>query len=309
MGQIGFGTWPLGGSAYGPVAEEAAVGSLTAALDSGISLFDTADIYGSGRAEEILGRVLTKAQCVLIVSKAGYLSESGGEQSFSERYLRRALEGSLRRLQREYLDVFLLHSPPEEILRCGDAFLTLDRFRDAGLVKRTGVSLRTVDSWELALKWPHCDVIEVILNLLDQRPMDVGLLDKTAELGISVIARVPLCFGFLSGNHPLGSSFNSNDQRSRWPHQQVDAWIEAAERYRFLVHDQRSLAQSALAFCCCMPGVEWVIPGMKSVEQVVHNVRGGHKDSQLSTDELRMVRDIWQSLSFLPPGSNCKRSL
>ena len=306
MSPIGFGTWPLGGQAYGPVVAGAAVEALSTALDSGIRLFDTADIYGNGRAEEFLGRVISKHPDTVIVSKAGYLTENGSEQSFSATHLRSALEGSLRRLGRDELDVFLLHSPLEAVLASGDAFLVLDRLREEGLVKRTGVSLRTVDSWNLALKWPQCEVVEVILNLLDQRPMDAGLLDRAAESNIDVIARVPLCFGFLSGKHTPGASFEPNDQRSRWPRVQLDAWIEAAERYRFLERNDRSLAQSALAFCCCLPGVRWVIPGMKSVGQVLHNVRGGWEENRLSIQELQTVRRVWQCISHLPPGSTSK---
>ena len=303
MTQIGFGTWPLGGQAYGPVEVSTATEALKAALDCGIGLFDTADIYGDGRVETLIGNVIPKASEALITSKAGYVTERGNDQDFSARHLRQAVEGSLRRLRRDELDILLLHSPPEEILRAGEAFLTLDRMREEGIAKKTGVSLRTIDSWNAALQWPHCDVIEVVLNLLDQRPIDACLLEAARARNVRIIARVPLCFGFLSGRHVLGASFPQSDQRSRWPRVQLDAWIEAVQCFRFLEHENRSMTQSALAFCCSLPSVDWVIPGMKSVDQVLHNVRAGEMANRLRTVDLEIIRGIWQKLRHLPPGA------
>jgi len=298
---IGFGTWPLGGRSYGPVKKEIAVEALEESLIQGIRLFDTADIYGDGRVEKLLGQVLAEIPDAKIISKAGYITETDSKQDFSESHIRLALKESLQRLRREKLYIFLLHSPTVEILKKGQAFKVLDSLRQEGLVTKTGVSLRTLDTLELVLKWPNCQVIEVIFNLLDQRPIDVGLLDLACERGIEIIARVPLCFGLLSGKYKVGHKFPEGDQRSRWPQEQIDAWIKGTEQLRFLEHYNRSLTQAALAFCISLRGVKWVIPGMKTREQVQHNATAGRPEFRLTDSEIKAVRHVWYNLKNLPP--------
>lgn len=298
---IGFGTWPLGGRSYGPVEESVAIAAIEKALDLGVMLFDTANIYGDGRVEELLGRTLSTLNDVIIVSKVGYISESESRQDFSESHMRRSVEGSLRRLKRNKLEVLLLHSPTQDVLLDKDVCKTLLGFRREGIVERTGVSLRTLDSFEAAIKCDDCSVIELILNLLDQRPIDLDLLERAAKHNIEIIARVPLCFGFLSGHYQLGDTFSPSDQRSRWAREQLDKWITGAERFRFLEHPRRSMTQAALAFCIGLPGVTYVIPGMKTPAQVEHNLAAGCPEYWLTKSEMSKARHIWQGLKHIPP--------
>lgn len=298
---IGFGTWPLGGRAYGPVVEAQAVAAIERAVELGVKLFDTANIYGDGRAEELLGRTLPSGDDFLIVSKAGYADEAGSRQDFSASHLRRSVEGSLGRLRRDSLEVLLLHSPPEEVLREGRACEVLDELREEGVARRVGVSLRTLDSFDAALAWDGCSVVELILNLLDQRAIDAGLVERASRAGVELIARVPLCFGFLSGRHSLGATFSEGDQRNRWPRRQLDLWIEGAERFSCLVNEKRSMTQAALAFCVGTPGVTYAIPGMKTPAQVEHNVAAGSPECRLTTEEMAEARMIWDSLRHITP--------
>lgn len=298
---IGFGTWPLGGRSYGAVEEATAIAAVEKAVELGVRLFDTANIYGDGRAEELLGRTISTRDDVVIVSKAGYVAETESRQDFTESHLRRSVEGSLRRLRRGSLEVLLLHSPPEEVLLDGRACDVLDRLRGEGVAGRAGVSLRTLDSFDAALAWDGCSVVELILNLLDQRPVDSGMIERAAQRGVEVIARVPLCFGLLSGRHNAGATFPQGDQRSRWPRNQLDLWVEGAERFRFLTHERRSLAQAALAFCTGLPGVTYAIPGMKTPAQVEHNVAAARPECQLTPAEMDAAREIWRGLRHVPP--------
>jgi aryl-alcohol dehydrogenase-like predicted oxidoreductase len=298
---VGFGTWGLGGQAYGPIDDAQARRAVEAALERGIRLFDTADIYGDGRAEDILGAALAGVADVVIVSKGGYLTERGSEQDFSRDHLMRAIERSLGRLRRSRVDVYLLHSPPFDTLANGAAFGVLDELRDAGLVGETGVSLSTFDSFPLAAAWPGCSCIETILNMLDQRVLDAGFLDRARHPGIRMIARVPLCFGLLSGQHARGTRFEAADQRGRWSGEQIDKWIAGADAFRFLERPDRSLAQAALAFCLAAEGVSCAIPGMKTVEQVEHNVAAADDVRRLSADEFSAARAVWARMRDVVP--------
>lgn len=296
---IGFGTWPLGGRAYGPVEEKIALSVLNEALTSGIRFFDTADIYGDGRAETLLGQAILGVHDAVVVSKVGYLNENSGKQDFSSEYINHAVEASLQRLNRNHLDVLLLHSPSEAVLKNGEAYSTLEYLRNIGLTRRIGVSVRDIASFPIAIAWKECEVIEIILNLLDQRPIDLGFLKQAQTYGVEIIARVPLCFGFLAGSYSLGTKFT--DQRGRWSQTQINQWIRSAEEFRFLERPDRSLAQSALAFCLNVPGVSWVIPGMKTVDQVRHNIKAGFQNNKLSETEIERARTVWRKLLDLPP--------
>jgi len=300
--KIGFGTWPLGGLAYGQVKESIALATIETAIDNGIRFFDTANIYGDGKVEKYLGRIISTIPDAIIVSKCGYISEKGTDQNFTESYLSRSLDNSLQRLRKNKIDILLLHSPPEEIIRNGRACEIMDTLRQNGLVVKTGISLRSIDTFEAALKWEGCSVIEVILNLLDQRPIDDGLIEKAYEQGVDVIARVPLCFGILSGIHQIGATFSVDDQRSRWSRNQIDNWIGGAERFRFLENSSRSLLQAALAFCISFKEVTYAIPGMKTPEQVRHNILAASSECLLSSLERNKIRQIWNTLKLLPPG-------
>jgi aryl-alcohol dehydrogenase-like predicted oxidoreductase len=298
---IGFGTWPLGGRAYGPVDLATAVAALERAYQVGVRLFDTANIYGDGRAEDLLGRSVAGHEDAVIVSKAGYISETESQQDFSESHILRSVEGSLMRLRRNNLDVLLLHSPPKEVLLHGHANNILDRLREKGLVQQTGVSLRSIYDYEAALSWDACTVIEVIFNLLDQRAIETGLLEQARQRKITIIARVPLCFGFLSGAHSISSTYSTTDQRNRWPREQIEKWMIGTQQFQFLSRFDRSMTQAALAFCIAVPGVNYVIPGMKSPLQVEHNVAACDQALQLTKEELDVARATWSKLKHIPP--------
>lgn len=300
--RIGFGTWPLGGRSYGAVEESVAIAAIEKAIELGVRLFDTANIYGDGRAEDLLGRTIATLDDAIIVSKAGYLTELDSRQDFSEEHLLRSVEGSLKRLRRSQLDILLLHSPPKDTLLNGTVCEALNRIREEGIAAQTGVSLRTLDDFEAALACDGCTTIEMIFNLLDQRPIDLGLPEKAAQQGTQIIARVPLCFGFLSGLHQVGATYSPGDQRNRWSRDQLDAWISGAEHFCFLSNPNRSMTQAALAFCIAWPSVSYAIPGMKTPEQVEHNVAAAHQKCQLSETEIASARHVWNSLKHVPPG-------
>lgn len=294
---IGFGTWPLGGRAYGPVPDDDAIDALVAAAEHGVQVFDCADIYGDGRAETLVGTAFAGDPSLTLVTKAGYLSEDGDAQRFDADHLRRALAASCRRLRRDRVDIFLLHSPPAALLAGDELWAALDAIRGDGLAHATGVSLRTIDSFEAIAEREAVQAVEVVLSLLDQRPIDAGLIAWAAARNCRVLARVPLATGYLAGRTADVAALHAGDRRRRWPEAQRAAWAAAAMRFEFLVRPDRTLAQAALGFLRQLPGVT-PIPGMKSEAHVVANTAAA---PALTDDELARARALWTELVELPP--------
>lgn len=292
---VGLGTWPISGSAYGNVPGSAARATIEQALAMGVTLFDTADIYGDGRMESLLGRLLPSH--VEIVGKAGYLTERGGEQDFGWTHVSGAVRASLQRLRRSQLDVLLLHSPPRHVLHDRHVRRTFERVLDAGWAGRIGVSLRSVDDGPAALEWSAVSVIEVIANVLDQRALDLGLAAECRQRDVRILARLPLCSGVLSGVYPHGHRFGADDRRSRWPDNQIDAWLEAAQAAREVTTDG-DLLRASLHFLVTAGMVP--IPGMKSPAQVQRAVEACAAPA--SSVEFDRLRQLWHDeLTSLPP--------
>lgn len=297
--RLGYGTWPLGGYAYGPVGEEEAYAALRRAVELGINIYDVADIYGEGRVEHLLSQTVPAS--AEIIGKVGYLTESGRGQDFTEGHIMSAVEGSLSRLGRSAFGSLLLHSPPAHLLAERTVRDLFERIRAMGITDKVGVSLRSVEDARYVLDWELIEDIEVILNVLDQRAIDVGLVEWCTNANVRLLARVPLCSGFLAGHYAVGSVFPPGDTRSRWPQQQIDRWIAGSELVRQHCSDGcllRASLQFLTATECVVP-----IPGMKrptQVEEVLAAV-GAPSPGDLG-EEWSRLRGLWRSdLNSLPP--------
>jgi aryl-alcohol dehydrogenase-like predicted oxidoreductase len=296
---IGLGTWPLGGRAYGSVPSSIARAILQRAAEMRIPWLDTADIYGGGTVEGLIGEVFQGAGRPRIVTKFGYVAESSRDQCFAPETFRSRLEQSLGRLRRDHADVLLLHSPPPEVLSDNSVRVALTGLRREGLVSAIGVSLASVRHYALLSDWDDLDMVEVIYNLLDQRAAEFGLLDDARRRGRRVIARLPLSSGFLTTPGRRLRDFEGGDTRRRWPSTQLSAWDAAARRFTFLERNTRSMAQAAIAFCCASPGVSLVIPGAKTLAQLEENLASDVRP--LSADEFRQARAVWSDISDVVP--------
>src|SRR6185295_913371 len=192
---------------------------------------------------------------------------------YSGTAVRRSLEGSLRRLRTDYVDLLQLHDPPLAVLRDGDALATLERLRAEGKLRAVGVSVRSPDDGLHAVRDLGLRAAQVNLSLIDQRARDNGLLTLAAELGAGLIARTPLCFGLLSGRVAPDALFDPSDHRSGWPRPQIARWAEASRLFIAAVaeRERQTPAQLALRFCLSFPAVSTVIPGMMTAAEVVEN--------------------------------------
>jgi aryl-alcohol dehydrogenase-like predicted oxidoreductase len=288
---VGLGTWGLGGRAYGAVTQSRARSVLDAALDAGVRTFDTADIYGDGRAEALLGEALSTRPGVTVVSKIGYRSERGGDQDFSRDHLREAARSVVARLRRPP-DLVLLHSPPSCVLDDRRVLAAAQELVAEGLARAVGVSVRSPYDIERAVRWSACSAVEVVLNLLDQRAIDSGGIARAQASGVSVIARVPLCAGHLTASPPRPNRLADGDHRLRWPGEQHRRWERAARRFDFLVGETRTLAQAAIAFCAQTQGVTYVIPGATRPGHVIENAAALRPPTRLTGAEYRSARGL-----------------
>ena len=304
VSDIGFGAWGLGGDAYGPVDDEISLRTVHAALRAGVTFFDTADLYGAGHSEMVLGEALRGARDrVVLATKVGTLPHTGFimPQDFSPAHIREGLEASLRRLRTDHVDLYQLHSPQLDQLN-DEVVGTLQDLRGAGKIRAFGLSARNPADAKAALERYPFEVVQVNFNLIDQRALENGLFELCREGGIGVIARTPLAFGFLSGHLTGEETFPGRDHRNNWPREQLRRWAEAANLFLTLNEGtDRTNVQLALQFCLSSPAVSTVIPGMMNEAEIRENT-GASDRPPLTERELAAIQDIYASHTFYDPG-------
>jgi aryl-alcohol dehydrogenase-like predicted oxidoreductase len=302
VSEIGFGTWGLGGNAYGPIDDGVSIQALQTAFDQGITFFDTSDLYGDGRSENVLGQALHEVrESVVICTKIGLLPHTGFSMphDFSPQYIRQGIEGSLRRLKTDYVDLYLLHSPTIDILeKHPEALGVMAELQEAGLIRSYGVSVRSPADGIMAIQQFNIAAIEVNFNLIDQRAIENGLLEHAQKIQAGIIVRTPLCFGYLTGHLRGDEQFEGIDHRANWPTDQLQRWAEAPEYFSSLAESRKTtISQLALRFCLDQESVSTVIPGMMNSGQVLENVVSSQLES-LTTEEKTRIHNIYQANSF-----------
>ena len=307
VSEIGFGTWGLGGDSYGPTNDDESIKALNLAYEKGCNFFDTSDLYGQGHSENILEQALGKyRQTIVICTKFGMLPHTGFnmKQDFSNQHVENALHASLKRLNTDYIDIYLFHSPSrEQIENIDSAIQLLTNFKKAGKIKHIGVSVRAPEDAIMVIENTEIKIIELNFNLIDQRAIELGIFDKAAENGVGLIARTPLSFGYLSGNLTGNEIFPENDHRSAWPLKQKQLWATAPKLFEALNHGKgRSLTQLALLFCIANPSVSSVIPGMLRTDEVLENMAVSSLN-KLTSSELDEIRNIYKENLFYDPTS------
>lgn len=293
---VGFGAWAIGGgthgSSYGPTDDAVSAEAVRVALDMGCTFFDTADVYGHGHSETVLGRVIGNRPDVIVSTKVG-ANFYGRTQTvdFSDEYISLAVERSLQRLRRDAVDICLLHNPGLEVIAQGEGLEALLRLREQGKIRYVGVSVHDPVEGLAALGDGRCDVIQVPLHLCDQRVLQ-AFLPLADRRRVGIVARETLWNGILSGRYSRSSKFHPSDFRSRWSDAHLTERVEMAQALRFLeLPSQRSLAQAAVRFVLDQPGVSVALVGAKTPGHVRENMKAIDVPP-LTEDELRDVRSL-----------------
>jgi aryl-alcohol dehydrogenase-like predicted oxidoreductase len=301
VSEIGFGTWGLGGDSYGPTDDEVSLYALQFAFDLGVTFYDTSDLYGGGHSEEILGKAFSgQREKVIIATKVGTLPHTGFymPQDFSFENISRSIDQSLRRLNTDYVDLYQLHSPQMELDNWDEIILALQQIQQAGKIRHFGISARSPQDAKMAIDQFGFEVVQVNFNMIDHRAVESGLFNLCREKGVGVIARTPLCFGYLSGNLTGEEEFAGLDHRANWPREQLRRWAKSPRLFAPLnLGKDRTLVQLALQFCLSDDAVSTVIPGMMTSVEVRENAAIAQMPP-LTREESETIQDIYQGQIF-----------
>ena len=295
VSEVGFGAWAIGGDSYGPTRDGDSLEALETAWERGVNFFDSADMYGKGHSEELLGRFLKgKRDQAVIATKVGWDFYHGGvKKNFTADYLRFACEESLKRLATDRIDLYQLHNPTLEMIEAGEIFQTLDELKDAGKIRFYGVSIYTPREALAAIRSAKPDTIQLIFNLIDQRQAaEVFPLAERERIGI--IAREPLACGMLTEKYTAQSTFASNDHRNRWDPARMANDLKKIERIKSILKTPRlTLVEAALEYVLSFEEVSSVIPGAKTKAQVLENLRAT-EEPRLRIEEISVIRNIYE---------------
>lgn len=274
VAELGLGTWGLSGDAYGPVEEATQQRVLERALEMGVSLIDTADAYGGGRMEQLLGRVLRDRRDVVVVTKGGTdRTTSPARKRFDGAYVRQAVERSLRRLGRRQIDLYLLHNPSIAALDAGDAADTLMALKTEGKIAHWGASVGDVGTGRAAIR-AGAEVLEIAYSLVNGSDLH-RLAGDVIVSGVGILARSTLSYGLLTGSWAGEQDFPSGDHRAdRWTRAELARRIEQLRALRFLVHgDVLTMRAAAVRFVLSNRIVSCALLGPRSVAQLEELVR------------------------------------
>lgn len=303
VSEIGFGAWAIGGS-WGDVAESDAKAALHAALDSGTTFIDTADVYGDGRSERIIADVLKERSGPrpFVATKAGRRLDPHVAQGYTAANLNAFVDRSLKNLEMERLDLVQLHCPPTEVYYRPEVFDAMDRMVAAGKISSYGVSVEKVEEGLKAIECPGVKSVQIIYNIFRQRP--ARFIQEARDRGVAVIVRVPLASGLLTGKMTRETTFAANDHRlfnrngeafdkgETFAGVPYDVALEAVDEIRSLVPQNATMAQFALRWILMNDGVTTVIPGAKNAAQAKANAEASELPP-LTASAMEVLRALY----------------
>ncbi|MGT2929097.1 aldo/keto reductase [Streptococcus dentasini] len=305
ISEVSFGTWALGGD-WGNVDEQAAIKALHHAVDKGVNFFDTADVYGSGRSERLLGRLLKeRSETIYIATKFGRRDNFADLSNYTYDKVKAYCEDSLHHLGADSIDLYQIHCPSTEVLENMGVFAVLEDLKKEGKIRYYGVSVETDDQGKFVLEHTAASSLQVIFNILRQKPLDNMIAQADAK-HVGILARVPLASGLLTGKYNKTSRFPENDHRNfnrdgaafnvgeTFGGLPFAKAIELVEELAWIADGRGSLADAALKWILQQSGVTSVIPGFKSVQQIDINLQAANT-KPFSEDELKRISDFYWS--------------
>jgi aryl-alcohol dehydrogenase-like predicted oxidoreductase len=304
VSEISLGIWAFG-SEWAEVSDEDSYAALNRAIDLGVNFLDTADVYGDGRSERLIGRLLEdrRGDEIFVATKAGRRLDPHTAEGYDHEHLSAFVERSLENLGVEAIDLLQLHCPPTETYRRDETFEALDRLQEAGKIKSYGVSVEKVEEARMALSYPGAKTVQVIFNIFRQKPAE-EFFPLAEERNIGVLARVPLASGLLSGKMTADRVFSPDDHRNfnregeafdrgeTFAGVNFETGLRVAEELKSLVPQGYTLAQLALRWILMHPAVSCTIPGAKRPEQVEDNLAAAEMPA-LSEEAMERIRGIY----------------
>jgi aryl-alcohol dehydrogenase-like predicted oxidoreductase len=309
VGEIGFGAWAIGGNArvgnvpigWGVVDDEVSKKAIHAALDAGVNFFDTADFYGLGHSEKVLGEVLTDED-VVIATKVGHRNvDEKIILDYSQSYIVQACEESLKRLKRDAIDYYQLHSARMQHLQQEECIEAMQLLKQQGKIRYWGLSLNTFHPDAEAnylLERNLGDGFQLVFNIINQKAIDV--IKKATANGYGIIARMPLQFGLLTGKFSAAAKFEKDDHRSfRLTTEIIERTLEILEEkvWPFADEEQINKTQLALSFILSFKEISTVIPGIRTPEHVIQNTTGVKRLKNGTIEFLQSLADTdWKPI-------------
>jgi aryl-alcohol dehydrogenase-like predicted oxidoreductase len=307
VSEISFGAWGIGGD-WGQVSDAESLAALHKALDMGVNFIDTADVYGDGRSEKLVGQVVRerKGERIYVATKAGRRLSPHVADGYNRENLTAFVERSLRYLQVEALDLVQLHCPPTEVFYRPEVFGALDDLVAAGKVRHYGVSVEKVEEALKAINYPNVQTVQIIFNMFRHRPAELFFSEAVAKR-VGILARVPLASGLLTGKMRPDTSFEESDHRRYNRHGEsfdvgetfagvpYEVGLEAVEELRPLVPGGMTMAQMALRWILMFDAVSCAIPGAKRPSQAADNVAACDL-ATLSDEAMTAVREVYDRL-------------
>ena len=281
IGDVGLGCWQFGGD-FGPMEEKTAFDILNAAVESGTDFLDTADVYGAGVSEELIGKFLKTCSTPLTIATKVGRDSSLFPDHYTREGVKSGITASLKRLGVEALDLIQLHCVPTQVLRDGEIFQWLRDFKNEGLIREFGASVESVEEGLICLEQDGLRSLQVIFNPFRQK-LVTELFPQTQEKGVGIIVRLPLASGLLSGKFKKETTFPDTDHRNYNRDGQFfnvgetfaglpfETGVELAEALKAYLPDEMSLAEMSLRWILDHPAVSVIIPGASSISQAQRN--------------------------------------
>ncbi len=282
VSEIGFGAWAIG-SSWGEVSEEDALSALRTSIDLSVNFIDTADVYGDGRSERLIGKVLKeRKERVYVATKAGRRLDPHVPEGYNRENLTGFVERSLQNLGVETIDLLQLHCPPTQVFYMPEVFDILDDLVKAGKLLFYGVSVEKVEEAIKATEFPNVQSVQIIFNLFRPRPSEL-FFELARQRQVGILARVPLASGLLSGKMTRNTVFSAEDHRSfnryggsfdvgeTFSGVDYETGLQAVDELRPLVPAGASMAQFALRWILMHDAVSLAIPGAKNAAQAADN--------------------------------------
>ena len=308
VSEIGMGAWQIGGAAdasgspigWGSTNDTESLAAIRRARELGVNFYDTADNYGFGRSESLLGIVLSRFRSdVIIATKVGVIRTSSGElkKDFSREHILHAVNGSLKRLRTDYIDLYQVHNPTLRDLRREEIQETMERLQHEGKIRFWGVSVSTPEEGLEVVQQGWGWTLQVLYNIINQAPA-AELLPRAKERGYGIIARGPLASGLLTGKLRHDTVFAADDIRQNFltPRRRQEVRFRIDETKAIIGGSARSMAEGALQFVLANDTVATTIPGARSVRQVEANVAAS--EGRLPNDVVEKLRNRLADYNF-----------